>query len=154
MFFKIFFIILLIILDFFSKKLVFNSIGLNSFIYVTSFFDLAHIHNYGISFGLFSGLMSHWLLVIIGLLVIIFLISIYFKARNNLEKWGILVIIAGGLSNIFDRSINGYVIDFLYFHYNDFYWPAFNFADIYISIGILIILYQILKDFNKRNKDT
>ena len=54
MFFKIFFIILLIILDFFSKKLVFNSIGLNSFIYVTSFFDLAHIHNYGISFGLFA----------------------------------------------------------------------------------------------------
>ena len=71
MFFKIFFIILLIILDFFSKKLVFNSIDLNSFIYVTSFFDLAHIHNYGISFGLFSGMMSHRLFVVIGLMVII-----------------------------------------------------------------------------------
>ena len=60
------------------------------------------------------------------------------------------MIIAGAVSNIFDRMINGYVIDFVYLHYKEFYWPAFNFADIYISIGICIFLYQVLKDTHKR----
>ena len=45
----------------------------------------------------------------------------------------------------------GIVIDFIYFHVNQFYWPAFNFADIYISIGILmIILNMVIKIRNKK----
>ena len=69
-----------------------------------------------------------------------------------MEKWGLTVIIAGALSNIADRTLNGYVIDFIYLHYKDFYWPAFNFADIYISVGICMIVLHLLKDLNKRIK--
>ena len=72
------------------------------------------------------------------------------KTTNYMEKWGLTAIIAGALANIVDRTLNGYVIDFIYLHYKDFYWPAFNFADIYISIGVFIILFQFLKDLNKR----
>ena len=72
------------------------------------------------------------------------------KASSKVEKWGLTLIIAGAFSNIFDRAINNYVLDFIYLHYKDFYWPAFNFADIYITIGILMILYQILKEFKKK----
>jgi len=72
------------------------------------------------------------------------------KSENIIEKWALIMIIAGGISNIFDRMINGYVIDFVYLHYKNMYWPAFNFADIYISIGILIFLYKVLKDMHKR----
>ena len=72
------------------------------------------------------------------------------KSKNIIEKWALTMIIAGAVSNIFDRMINGYVIDFLYLHYKEMYWPAFNFADIYISIGICIFLYQVLKDMHKR----
>ena len=64
-----------------------------------------------------------------------------------MEKIGLLIIIAGALSNIFDRAMNGYVIDFIYLHYKDFYWPAFNFADIYISIGVFIVVLQLIKRF-------
>ena len=69
-----------------------------------------------------------------------------------MEKWGLTVIIAGAIANIADRFLNGYVIDFLLLHYKDFYWPAFNFADIYISVGICIIVFHLLKDLNKRIK--
>jgi signal peptidase II len=58
--------------------------------------------------------------------------------------------LAGAFGNILDRIFNGYVIDFIYFHYQDFYWPAFNFADIYITIGALIIVFQIINDIRKR----
>ena len=70
-----------------------------------------------------------------------------------LEKMGFLLIIVGAISNIVDRSIDSYVLDFIYFHYGDFYWPAFNFADMYISIGVFFIIYQSANEFiNRRSK--
>ena len=132
------------------KQWIFYSIELNNFISLSFFFDLAHIHNYGIAFGLFSGWASHWLFIFIGLIVTIILFYMMIIAKNNLEKWGILIIIAGAVSNIIDRGMNGYVSDFIYLHYHDFYWPAFNFADIYISVGICIIVLQLLKDIHKK----
>tara|TARA_B100001142_G_C13761787_1_gene433528 strand:- start:38 stop:496 length:459 start_codon:yes stop_codon:yes gene_type:complete len=145
-------IIFLVLLDIFVKKIIFNSINLNSFIYINSFFDLAHIHNFGISFGLFSGLFSSWLFVFIGIMITIFLYTLFLNATNSLEKWGYTYILAGALGNIIDRIINGYVIDFIYLHYNDFYWPAFNFADIYITIGVCIIIFHFLLNLDKTKK--
>ena len=148
--FKIFLIFILIILDFFIKKIIFYTVNLNDFVMITSFFDLAHIHNFGVSFGLFSGTFSYLFFVIVALLLTAVVILMYFKSKKNLEKWGLIAIIAGALANIIDRFFNGYVIDYLYFHVGNFYWPAFNFADIYITIGVLIIILQFFKDFNNR----
>ena len=74
-----------------------------------------------------------------------------FNSKDLLEKWGLFIIISGAISNIIDRIINGYVIDFIYLHISNFYWPAFNFADIYISIGILMVIINIINKF-KNNK--
>ena len=73
-------IIFLILFDLLVKQIIFYLIDLNNFIYVTSFFDLAHIHNFGISFGLFSGLFPSWFFILIG--------SIY----NNFPNYFILKI--------------------------------------------------------------
>ena len=143
-------IIFLVFLDLASKKIIFYSIGLNSFIYINSFFDLAHIHNFGISFGLFSGVFSSWVFILIGILITIFLISLLSNSRNSLDRWGYTYILSGAIGNIVDRIINGFVIDFIYLHYKDFYWPAFNFADIYITLGVCMILLQIFRDLIKR----
>ena len=147
---KFLILVFLIFLDLFIKNLVFNSIYLNNFIPITSFFDLAHIHNYGISFGLFSGFITSWIIVVISSLITLFIFYLYFQSNNILEKWAYFAIIAGALSNIIDRGINGYVLDYLYFHYKEFYWPAFNFADIYITVGILILIIQLLNDGRKK----
>ena len=74
----------------------------------------------------------------------------YVKSQHNLEKLGLFLIISGAVSNILDRTINGYVIDFIFLHYKDFYWPAFNFADIYITIGILIIIFHYFNDMKNK----
>ena len=139
---KLLIFFLLILSDYFSKKLIFNLIDLNNFISILPFLDIAHIHNYGISFGLFSGIISAWIIVIIGAIITVFIVFWMFQISNPLEKWGLFLIIAGAVSNLIDRFINEYVLDFIYFHYKDFYWPAFNLADIYITIGVLIIIYR------------
>jgi len=144
---------LLIFSDFFSKKIIFHSIELNKLISIVPFFDLTHIHNYGISFGLFAGILPQWFIIVTGLVIVIFLFFWMIKTTNKLEMWGILLIIIGAISNIGDRLINNYVLDFILFHYNQYYWPAFNFADIYISIGITIIIIQSFKIFKTRLKD-
>ncbi len=143
-------LVLLVIIDIISKKFVYNLIDLNTFISITFFMELTHIHNFGISFGLFSGLISSWILVIIGLLVTIFIYYLMQNSSDIVEEWGLFLIITGAIANILDRSINGYVIDFIFFHYNSFSWPAFNIADIYITIGIMMIILSIIKNFKKR----
>ena len=149
MYIKIFLVIFLVFLDFLTKKLVFNFIDLNNFISIYSFFDLAHIHNYGISFGLFSNILPSYLFVIIGIFLTFFIFYMYLKSNQIYEKWGFIIIISGALSNISDRLLNGFVLDFLYFHYKDFYWPAFNFADIYITIGLCMIILQMIKNLKR-----
>ena len=147
---KFFYIVLLIILDFLIKIIVFNYISLNSFITILPILDIAHIHNYGISFGLFSGIIPSWVIILITSVVTIAIVYLMIQASNKVEKWGFTLIIAGAISNIFDRAINNYVLDFIYLHYKEFYWPAFNFADIYITLGALMILSQVFKGFKKK----
>ena len=138
------------IVDLISKQIIYYNIDLNSFLVVTSFLDIAHIHNFGISFGFLSGTFSPWIFILVGIIVTGVILYMLIKSTNHMEKWGLTAIIAGALSNISDRALNGYVIDFIYFHYKDFFWPAFNFADIYISVGICVIVLHLLRDLNKK----
>ena len=140
------------IIDLISKQIIYYSINLNSFLAITSFLDIAHIHNFGIAFGFLSGTFSPWIFILVGIIVTGVILYMLMKSTNHMEKWGLTAIIAGALSNIADRTLNGYVIDFIYLHYKDFFWPAFNFADIYISVGICVIVLHLLRDLNKRIK--
>ena len=135
--------------DLLSKYIVFNNIDLYQFIKITYFFDITHIHNFGVSFGLFAGTIPYLVLVLIGLFVTAFVSYLYLNSSDTLERWGLFIIICGAIGNIVDRTINGYVIDFLYLHINEYYWPAFNFADIYISIGIIMIIVNTVKKIIK-----
>ena len=76
-----------------------------------------------------------------------------YTINDKLEKLGLLLIIIGAISNIFDRVINNYVLDFIFLHYKEYYWPAFNFADIYISIGVLLIIIVIFRAFINKKKE-
>jgi len=149
---KFFFVLILIFFDFLSKIIIYNTIELHKFVYILPFLDFAHIHNYGISFGLFAGILDHKIIIIIGSIVTLFFIYILLKSRDIFEKWALLLIISGAISNILDRTLNNYVLDFIYLHYKDFYWPAFNFADIYITFGIIMILIKLVKEIIYKTK--
>ena len=142
---KFFILVFLIFLDFISKQIILNFIKLNELVSLVFFLDITHIHNYGIAFGLFSDVLPIWFIVLSGILLTIFLLFWMFKTSNVLEKWGILLIIAGAISNISDRLLNNYVLDFIFLHYKHYYWPAFNFADIYITIGIIMLIVSFFK---------
>ena len=150
---KIVLVLCLFLLDYFSKEIIFNYVDLNSFLYILPILDIAHIHNYGIAFGFFAGLIPSWIIILISVLITFLIIYMMIMSSVFLEKMGFLLIIIGAISNIVDRSIDSYVLDFIYFHYGDFYWPAFNFADMYISIGVFFIIYQSANEFiNRRSK--
>ena len=137
---KLIIFFVLILSDLFSKFLVKSKLFLNQTIEINIFLDIGYIQNYGVSFGLLSGYVSHWLLIIIGLLVVGLIIYLMIISQNKLEKLAYFIIIIGAISNILDRVINTYVVDFILIHYENYYWPAFNFADIYITIGIIMLI--------------
>ena len=113
---KIILFFVLLSFDLLSKKLVFNNIDLYQFIKISSFFDITHIHNFGVSFGLFSNVISPLFLIIIAFVVVILIFYLLLNSKEILEYWGLFIIICGAIGNIIDRLINGYVIDFIYFH--------------------------------------
>ena len=150
---KVFFFILIIFFDQLSKYGVNQYIPLNNNIIVTPFFDIINIRNTGIAFGLFSNVISPWIiLVVVGIINIIIFIWLI-RTKNNLEKTGLTMIIAGGLGNFIDRLIHNYVIDFFYFHINDYYWPAFNIADIAITLGIILLIFATYMSFKFNVKE-
>ena len=116
---------------------------------VFSFLDLRLIWNDGIAFGLFSFDQSIYYnsltLLIVLITIIIFWLMI--KAKG-LEKMGFSMIIGGSLGNLFDRIYYSSVPDFIDFHINNFHWFIFNVADIFISLGVLLLIF--LEIFSKK----
>ena len=142
---KVLLFFFLIFFDLFSKFLVKNKLELNQSIELNNFFDLVYVQNYGVSFGILSGLISHWFLILIGLFVILLVVYLMFISNKKFERLAYFIIIIGAISNILDRTINTYVVDFISIHYKQLYWPAFNFADIYITIGIIMLIISFFK---------
>ena len=134
-----------VFLDLISKFLVKSNLFLNQTIKLNEFLDLVYVQNYGVSFGLLSGIVSYWILIIIGIVIVFLILYLATVSKKKLEKLSYFIIIVGAISNILDRAINTYVVDFILIHYEDYYWPAFNLADIYITIGIIMLIVSFFK---------
>jgi signal peptidase II len=108
------------------------------------FLDFVYAWNYGISFGLFKQYYqySNYVLLALNSFIVIYLINILMKSDSKLSVYGLNLIIGGALGNITDRIIRGAVFDFIYFNYEGFYFPAFNLADSFISIGAALFIYD------------
>ena len=137
---KLVILVSLIFFDLLTKYLIQDNLYLNQSIEINEYFDIVYVQNFGVSFGLFSRYISHWILIFIALIVVILIIYLSIKSNKQLEKLAYFFVIIGALSNIIDRLINSYVVDFILLHYKNFYWPAFNLADIYITIGIIMLI--------------
>jgi signal peptidase II len=119
---------------------------------ITSFFSLVHFQNPGAAFSFLSdqGGWQRYFLIAISLLAVLYipwLINQYKK--NILIVIGLLLILGGAIGNLYDRINYGYVIDFIYLNFAEFYWPAFNVADSAISVGVLLFLYGSFKNYKK-----
>ncbi len=151
-FLNFFIIIFIFFLDRISKLLVINYADANGEMYVnvTSFLDINLIWNEGIAFGLFSfnNELYYNLLTIFILLIILIIVFLMFKSKS-FEKLCFIMIIGGSLGNLFDRIYYSAVPDFIDIYFNNFHWFIFNVADIFISIGVIILIS--LEFFKKKN---
>lgn len=130
-----------------TKILVIKNIANDQFISINSYFYLVHFKNPGAAFSFLSdaGGWQRYFLSIVAAVASVYIAFMIKKHRDDLYIGLALSLILGGaLGNLYDRVSLGYVTDFLYFHYNDYYWPAFNIADTAISIGAIILIYEVL----------
>ncbi len=138
-------------LDRFSKVYVINLIEKNqSEIFINDYLNITLNWNRGIAFGLlsFNATTIYHLISILILTIIIYLIYLMVKS-DLLGKILFALIIGGAAGNLFDRFTYFAVPDFIDFHVESFHWFTFNFADIFISIGIILM---IINEFFMRKK--
>tara|TARA_X000001036_G_C20556898_1_gene756710 strand:+ start:151 stop:669 length:519 start_codon:yes stop_codon:yes gene_type:complete len=121
----------------------------NDRIYINDFINLDLVWNSGIGFGLLSSnssLVYNSITALIGIILIVIIVMI---VKSNLsEKILYSVILGGALGNFYDRIVYFSVPDFIDLHYERFHWFTFNIADIFITIGILLLIIKeiFLKD--------
>ena len=129
-------------LDRYSKIEIINNFSDTS-VYLNDFLNFDLIWNTGIGFGFFStnSTLVYNLVTILIILVILFIVSM-FIVSERLDKLIYSIVIGGALGNLYDRFVYKAVPDFIDIHYNNFHWFTFNVADIFITIGILILILR------------
>mgnify|MGYP001316652080 FL=1 len=137
-------IVLIFVADRFSKIKIINYVlSNNKSIYVNDYLNLELVWNSGIGFGLLNldaGIWYHFISLII-FFVILAIIYLMIKS-SNLDKIFLSLVLGGALGNLYDRALYFSVPDFIDIHFNDYHWFTFNIADIFISLGIILILLK------------
>ena len=144
-----FYFILISILIILSDQLTKYIINLNHTSLINNdliFFSIDYVKNYGAAFNILSG--SRIFLSTVSTIITLYLIYFILCKKNisNLNLLSYSLILAGTVGNGIDRIIKGYVIDFINLNIIDF--PVFNIADISINVGLILIIYGLIK--NKR----
>lgn len=138
--------ILVILVDFFSKYMVSKLMTVNETInLIDNFFRITYVKNTGAAFSIFSN--NTILVIIISVVIIGFLLFYIYKNKGNnkLENVSYAFILGGAISNLIDRLVYGYVIDFLDFEILSYNAPIFNLADTFIVIGVILFLINTLR---------
>ena len=150
-FFINFFIIFSIFfLDRLSKIYVidFHQKNYGSDLYNSKYLNISLIWNEGIAFGLFSfsnKFFYHILSFLIGGVILIIIVML--NSSEGLKKYSLIMILGGALGNFYDRILFEAVPDFIDFHVENFHWFIFNVSDIFISLGvILLIILEIISN--------
>ena len=135
-------------LDQLSKILITSYLVEGSSIELLPILNLTLIFNSGIAFSLFddNGVWGRWVLVGLVTLVLLYLARILIKEKNlsSYESLALTLILCGGAGNLIDRIFIGHVVDFIHVFYQEYSFYVFNFADSYITIGVMLYLIYIL----------
>ena len=146
-FWNIFFILSIFLIDRITKLSVihladeFGEIDIS----LTSFLNINLIWNEGIAFGLFSFDQKIYYNFLTVLIILITLIIFWMILRTEkFERFAFMMIFGGSLGNIFDRLFYSAVPDFIDFHVKNYHWFIFNVADIFITVGVILLIYNEL----------
>jgi signal peptidase II len=146
--------VVVVIVDQLSKLWAVKNL-LRGSIELTSFLNLYLVFNSGAAFGFLGGASGWQNLLFVGIAILVSFVIIMMAKRlgaNDLQVLtGLMLILGGAIGNLIDRIRQGYVVDFVDFHYQDWHWPAFNVADSAITVGaVLLVLDALGIGFRKR----
>jgi len=133
--------VVFLIIDIVSKILVSNlleeQVSINI---IHNFFNLTYVKNTGAAWSIMDD-KSYLVLIISGLIILGLVLYIYKnKSENKFEKFAYAMILGGAFGNFVDRIVYGYVIDFLDFTLFGYSYPIFNFADVFIVLGVIFLI--------------
>lgn len=138
--------LLVLVADQLTKVWVIQSFSLGESIQLLPVFNFTYARNYGAAFSFLgdAGGWQRWLFTLIAVVVSIVL-SIWL-ARLQRPQWklslALVLIVAGAIGNLIDRSLYGYVVDFLHVYYQEWHYPVFNIADCAITIGAALLIWD------------
>jgi signal peptidase II len=147
--------LIVLIADQLTKVLILGYYHLGDATYVTRFFNVVRVHNTGAAFSFLASASGwqRWLFTAIGLAAALFIIWLLKShAGQKLFSFALACILAGALGNVIDRSLYGYVVDFLDFHYGNRHFPAFNLADSAITVGAACLIVDELLRVRRAKK--
>lgn len=144
-------VILIVALDQLTKIIVDRTIALHHSIpIIDGLFSLTYVRNTGAAFGIFAGSHEAFrlpFLVLVSVLAIGFIIVMLRRLRE--QETGLITalafILGGAVGNLIDRALHGEVIDFLDVYWANYHWPAFNLADSFITVGVVITIFYLMK---------
>lgn len=136
--------VVIVAVDFVTKQLALQVLGGQPPLELLPFLDLRLILNAGAAFGMLgsAGGWQKYLFVTVAVLVSVFIAVALWRERVG-SAWmaaSLALILGGAVGNLVDRVRWGYVVDYIYFNYGQWYWPAFNVADMAISVGAVMLV--------------
>jgi len=149
--------LLVLVLDQATKIYVDHVMPLHSSITVISnFFNITYLRNKGAAFGILA--TSSYRLpffILISLVAVCVIVAVVNKLREDqtVAAVSLSLIFSGALGNLIDRIRLGEVIDFLYFHWYEHYWPAFNVADSAICVGVFLLAIDMWLEEREKKKE-
>ena len=148
-------LIFIFALDRISKLYIIKLAEINNSvdIYLSSYLNLNLIWNKGIAFGMLSfdeSIIYNFITILI--IIVNFIILIMIVRSNDIKCYFLIFILGGSMGNLFDRLYYYAVPDFIDFHINGFHWFIFNVADIFISLGVICLIFVELF-LNKKTKN-
>src|SRR3990167_400638 len=138
---------LVILLDQLSKAWITHHFVFGESLRILGVFDLVLAHNTGAAFSFLhdAGGMQRWLFSIIAIVASVWIVWLLRRhSAQAIFALALSLILGGALGNLIDRIGNGYVVDFLSFHWGEHYFPAFNVADSAITVGAALLIMDSL----------
>ena len=149
--------VLVVVLDQITKIVASNVLEMHQPVPVFPGFNFTLMHNPGAAFSFLSeaGGWQRWFFTVIAI-VVSMVIFFWIKKLSETEKLqavALAMVLGGALGNVIDRILYGYVIDFIQWYYDTWYWPAFNIADSAISVGVVLLVFDALKSGKREKSD-
>lgn len=148
--------VVVIVLDQLTKYIASTSLEMHQAIAVMPMFNWTLMHNPGAAFSFLANEdgWQRWFFATIAIVVSV-VIFLWIKKLEQHEKWqaiALALILGGAVGNVIDRIWLGYVVDFIQIYYQQWYWPAFNIADSAISIGVVMIIIDSIRQYRAERK--